>query len=290
VQFYEENKIDNCSFNFGHTPISGSPSPKKFDLSEGKKAFFPPPANSNIVGENLHSMISQIPFESQKKLENNKNMAPISPEPVKEEKKPIAKMEIEEEAKVEAKPKIRCNCKKSKCLKLYCECLVTGAFCSPDCNCENCANTIANAKNRDRIMNDLMERKPNSFKLSNDLNPEIGCICKRSHCKKKYCKCFANNTLCTANCKCHNCHNLPEEKLKELALKKKKKAQSKKQTFADDSNTEVSPNNEESSGEKPKPSLEHQLTEKPCSPDYNSMVFEMLNPKKTVDSARSKVQ
>jgi hypothetical protein len=36
-----------------------------------------------------------------------------------------------------------CNCKKSMCVKKYCECFSNGAFCTSNCNCQQCANPEA---------------------------------------------------------------------------------------------------------------------------------------------------
>lgn len=39
-----------------------------------------------------------------------------------------------------------------------------------------------------------------------------GCSCQKSHCKKKYCDCFAQGLKCTRNCICMDCHNFLEMK------------------------------------------------------------------------------
>lgn len=36
---------------------------------------------------------------------------------------------------------------------------------------------------------------------------EVGCTCKRSHCLKRYCKCFTEGKPCGEVCLCENCHN-----------------------------------------------------------------------------------
>lgn len=59
-------------------------------------------------------------------------------------------------------PVIRCNCKKSRCLKLYCECLHALKFCE-NCNCYDCENTLANAANRDEVIEQIRERNPEAF-------------------------------------------------------------------------------------------------------------------------------
>merc|ERR1711862_779046 len=36
----------------------------------------------------------------------------------------------------------RCTCKKSACLKLYCQCFANSMYCSRDCQCVNCYNSV----------------------------------------------------------------------------------------------------------------------------------------------------
>jgi hypothetical protein len=95
-------------------------------------------------------------------------------------------------------PKIICNCKKSKCLKLYCECFILGLYCD-GCNCSPCFNTVANAEERNKIMESLKEKNPAAFKPKIDFNiideekQKIeknkhirGCNCSKTQCIKKY--------------------------------------------------------------------------------------------------------
>ncbi|CAG9334187.1 unnamed protein product [Blepharisma stoltei] len=50
------------------------------------------------------------------------------------------------------------------------------------------------------------EKEKTTNEQSSTVNTPCGC--KRTHCLKLYCECFANNRYCVG-CKCHNCHNLP---------------------------------------------------------------------------------
>lgn len=42
---------------------------------------------------------------------------------------------------------------------------------------------------------------------------EVGCSCKRSRCRKKYCLCFSNGVACEPSCRCQDCGNTPEDGL-----------------------------------------------------------------------------
>ena len=124
------------------------------------------------------------------------------------------------------KPKIVCNCKKSKCLKLYCECFILGLYCD-GCNCSPCFNNVANAEERNKVMDSLREKNPSAFKPKIDYNAADsekdkvektkhmrGCNCSKTQCLKKYCECYQSSVLCTSLCKCTDCKNDDIERLK----------------------------------------------------------------------------
>jgi hypothetical protein len=61
------------------------------------------------------------------------------------------------------------------------------------------------AKKRARSNSDVS----NASKTSDGL----GCSCKRSKCRKKYCLCFSSGIACTPDCRCDDCGNTPEDGL-----------------------------------------------------------------------------
>lgn len=114
-----------------------------------------------------------------------------------------------------------CNCKKSKCLKLYCECFSKGRLCTSLCNCADCCNKEPDCKLRklalrntylknhktDRDTEEILDLDLQTFVFPNSANKSLGCNCKKSHCKKKYCECFDEGRACGPNCKCEGCKN-----------------------------------------------------------------------------------
>ena len=46
----------------------------------------------------------------------------------------------------------------------------------------------------------FLDEKDQLQKIRKDL--EIGCTCKKSHCLKRYCKCFTEGKQCGESCLC----------------------------------------------------------------------------------------
>ena len=101
-----------------------------------------------------------------------------------------------------------CNCRNSRCLKLYCDCFAAGRWCK-GCNCVDCHNDLAHAKERDEAIRATLEKNPKAFRAKvKDTAHASGCHCKKSKCLKKYCECFEAGIHCGAKCKCADCAEL----------------------------------------------------------------------------------
>lgn len=95
-----------------------------------------------------------------------------------------------------------CNCKKSKCLKKYCECFAGQAYCSDDCRCQNCCNTVEHEDLRSKAIEEMKRKDSDAFEQKT-----FSCNCKKSKCLKKYCDCFQAGNMCGESCKCKDCEN-----------------------------------------------------------------------------------
>eukprot|EP00968_Pinguiococcus_pyrenoidosus_P015140 scaffold1396_cov252-Pinguiococcus_pyrenoidosus.AAC.3 len=105
-----------------------------------------------------------------------------------------------------------CNCKKSRCLKLYCDCFAHQAYCSSQCNCHDCYNTMEKEPKRRQAIKSILDRNPKAFKTKisrEGKSHSVGCHCKKSQCLKKYCECFQGGIVCADKCKCEQCLNFP---------------------------------------------------------------------------------
>ncbi|KAG5182071.1 hypothetical protein JKP88DRAFT_164906 [Tribonema minus] len=115
----------------------------------------------------------------------------------------------------QASPVGPCKCKKNRCLKLYCGCFQSGDYCSFDCSCLSCQNTVALENLRQDAIRAALERNPAVFQgvavLTEETSGAIkrtqvtGCNCKNSACLKKYCGCFRAGERCADGCKCTGC-------------------------------------------------------------------------------------
>lgn len=108
-----------------------------------------------------------------------------------------------------------CNCKQSMCLKLYCPCFSNSGFCSRDCSCADCRNSVRFADLRNSVARRIEELNPFAFRsrfaaTENQSAAVVnarGCTCRRSQCSKHYCDCFKAGLNCSEICKCWDCSN-----------------------------------------------------------------------------------
>ena len=100
--------------------------------------------------------------------------------------------------------------------------------------------TIDNSPDKFRTMFDQFDSYPktdNHFKTSTKKNKgknwklnfyknrttSVGCACEATKCLRRYCPCFANGGVCSAECRCLNCLNSVKfQKERELVIEKTK--------------------------------------------------------------------
>ncbi|KAL7491377.1 hypothetical protein ACHAWT_001902, partial [Skeletonema menzelii] len=108
-----------------------------------------------------------------------------------------------------------CKCAKTRCLKLYCPCFEKGIVCHEGCICSNCMNTTEESGPdgiRTKAIEEILSRRPLAFDKREGDSNDIGCICKKTKCLKKYCICFSAGIKCDENkCKCKDCGNRTDD-------------------------------------------------------------------------------
>ena len=104
-----------------------------------------------------------------------------------------------------------CRCRKSQCLQLKCSCFRRQGMCSPYCACVGCCNNDSNIELRNNAIELTREVFNNAFKspevipLNHTQVVNVGCNCKKSSCKNKYCPCFRAEAECSNLCSCRQC-------------------------------------------------------------------------------------
>ncbi|OQS00207.1 exosome complex exonuclease RRP41 [Thraustotheca clavata] len=119
---------------------------------------------------------------------------------------------------------ICCGCK-TGCLKLYCRCFLTKGFCTEQCTCASCMNSVEAATERVAAITAHLKNNIHAFRSTQDktstssqqskfilMVPKtttntITCRCKKSKCSKKYCDCYQAGMPCGPKCQCRDCCN-----------------------------------------------------------------------------------
>lgn len=127
----------------------------------------------------------------------------------KEQKKPTGRLY---KGAVKTKGEITgCKCAKTKCLKLYCPCFEKRIVCRDGCICSGCRNTAEESGpdgERTKCIEDVLSRRPLAFDKREGDSNDVGCVCKKTKCLKKYCICLSAGIKCDENkCRCVDCGN-----------------------------------------------------------------------------------
>lgn len=207
---------------------------KMYDEEENKQMTIPLPSNQIISFDVIIDKPLVERLSDEKRAFENETIREETKENLV--KKPSSPIEQKEKNEINSHVSdFLCNCKKSKCLKLYCECFAKGKLCNPLCNCLDCSNkkedcekrklalrnTYLKSRKNEKDGEEAVEMDIESFTLPN-INPRnLGCNCKKSHCKKKYCECFDSGKPCGDHCKCEGCRNY-------LGVKVKRKEKARK--------------------------------------------------------------